>query len=87
MRTCVWEDRFSTELKRIEADAKRADDLICGIDWVLARDPKSGINIPNTQVWHIVSRDIPKSRHLVIFYTFSDEKVFFLSVTQSPIEN
>lgn len=85
MRTCVWEERFSAELKKIEPDPKRADDLIAGIDWVLAREPHSGVGIASTQVWYIVSRDIPKKRHLVIYYTFSNEKVFFLSIVQSPI--
>jgi hypothetical protein len=87
MRTCCWEARFTTELKRLEPNEKRADDLIFGIDWVLARDPKSGVSIPSTQVWYIAARDIPKKRHLVIFYTFSAEKVFFLSVVQTPINS
>lgn len=85
MRTCCWEHRFEEELKQIEPNSKRADDLISGIDWVLARNPEEGNNINGSVVWQIVSRDIPKRRHLVIFYTFNDENVFFLSVIQSPI--
>jgi hypothetical protein len=85
MRTCCWEKRFEAELKRIEPNSKRADNLICGIDWVLARDPEQGINVDASPVWYIVSRDIPKARNLVIYYTFSAETVYFLSVTESPI--
>jgi hypothetical protein len=85
VRTCVWEHRFSAELKRIEPDPKRADDLVAGIDWVLARDPKAGVSVPGTQVWYIVSRDIKKNRHLLIYFTFTDQEVFFLSAIQSPI--
>ena len=86
MRECVWENRFSAELKKIEPDQKRADDLIAGIDWVLARNPQCGVAMDGAEVWYIVSRDIPKHHHLVIFYTFNVQTVFFLSVISTSID-
>ncbi len=83
MKSCVWQERFSSELAKIEPNPVLADDLIRGVEWVLARDPKKGLNIEGTSVWYIVCRDNPKRRYLVIFYTFSGEKVFFMSVMES----
>jgi len=80
MKSCVWQPRFEKELSEIEADPKKADELISGIEWVLSRKPKAGLNIIGTSVWYIISRDIPKRRYLVVYYTFTGEKVFLLSV-------
>jgi hypothetical protein len=85
MRTCCWQPRFAAELKRIEPDARYADEIIEGVDWILARNPTWGTNIPNTQIWHIVSRDIPKKRNLLIYYTFTDDTVYLLSVLETDI--
>ena len=85
MRECVWQHRFTAELKKIEPDQRRADDLVSGIDWALAREPQCGVSLGQTAVWYIVSRDIPKHRHLVIFYAFNEQTVFFLSVIATSI--
>ena len=41
MRTCVWEDRFRTELKRLEPDVRRSDMkvLVAAFDEVFTFHP------------------------------------------------
>jgi hypothetical protein len=85
MRTCVWEPGFEAELRRIEPNPELADEIMSGVEWVLAREPKNGTRLPNSELWYIVARDIPRQRHLVIFYASNPEKVFFLSIIQSPL--
>jgi hypothetical protein len=85
MRVCVWEPGFAAQLRLVEPDPILADDLMLGVDWALARDPRVGGNISRTDVWYIVSMDLPKRRHFVIFYAFTNEEVFFLSIIESPV--
>jgi hypothetical protein len=84
MRECVWDDGFEAQLRRIEPDPKLADDIMIGVEWVAAREPEWGYNIPNTELWHVVWQDVGTKRHFVILYAFTPEKVFFLSIIQSP---
>ena len=85
MRSCSWEPEFQEQLAALEPNAKRADELIFGIDWVISRNPREGSQIEETDVWYLISRDIPKRRHLIIYYTFTEEKVYFISVMESPL--
>jgi hypothetical protein len=85
MRVCVWEDGFEASLRAIEPNQRLADEIVSGVDWVLSRDPTFGVKLPNSEIWSIVSRDIPTQRHFVFFYAFTAEQVFLLSVIQSPM--
>ncbi len=82
MRESVWEEQFEEEMRSIEPNERRADDLIRGVEWVLAREATTGTNIPNTRVWYITCRDVPKGRSLIVYDAFSETRVHFLSVIQ-----
>jgi plasmid stabilization system protein ParE len=86
LRTVVCEHKFEAELKKIEPSARRADELIEGAIWVLARNPKCGRNVPGTSVWCVFSRDVPKGRELGIFYTFNASHVILLSVVNYSLD-
>lgn len=84
-RGILREHRFETELKKIESDVVRADSLIEGPEWVLARDPSKGVHVLE-DVWVFYSRDIPKRRELAIFYAFNSNFVWLLSVVATELE-
>ncbi len=84
-RTIRREHKFDAELKKIEPDDKRADELVEGVEWVLCKKPTAGIHIRGTHVWCFYSRDIPNKRELTVYYTFDSGTVFFVSVTESAL--
>ena len=84
-RSVRWEKQFSDEMARLEPDPERADELVEGIDWVLARLPTYGTNIAGTNVWVISIREVAKHRTLVVFYTYSNIEIFLLSVIPTEL--
>lgn len=49
--TVVREHRFERELRALIRDAIRADQFVERAEFVLARDPRKGVEIPGTQIW------------------------------------
>lgn len=85
-RSVRWEKEFESEIYQIEPDAKRADELLAGLDWVLARKPTHGVNIPGTDIWVDSVKDIPKMKHLFIYYKFSSIEIHYLDVICIPLK-
>ena len=75
----VEEDYFRLQLKRIQPDAKRADEFIDGVKWVLSRDPTMGIQVSDT-VWFIAMADSPENISVNLYYTFNESHVYFLAI-------
>jgi len=81
-RTVIETKQFRKELRRIESNPVRADELIDGAKWVLSRDPYRGVQLePRSRVW-FVAIDPPKGRPIGLYYAFDADKVHFLSITQ-----
>lgn len=81
-RTIVETKQFRKELRRIEPNPVHADELIDGAKWVLSRDPYRGVQLaPRSKVWFL-AMDPPKARPVGLYYTFDDDTVHFLSITQ-----
>lgn len=80
LRSVQYQKQFDRELEGIEPDFARADEFIRGTEWVLARHPELGFNIPGTTVWMVATRDLHEFPAVVIFYTFNETKVFMLSI-------
>jgi hypothetical protein len=83
MRGCIREHRFDSELQDIEANHSIAEEIISGIEWVLARQPDSGVNVHPSGVWYYVARDIPRQRQIIVFYTFTENHIYLLSALES----
>jgi len=83
LREIIEEHRFAFELQALIPNAKRADELIDGVKWVLRRDPTSGRRIGNSQVWYIPMEEIPDHLPIVLYYTFDDDYVNFLSIQET----
>ncbi len=81
-RNIVYEKQFDVELATIEPDSERADDLIRGIAWVLQRDPRHGTRVTSDPpVWFVPACDLYDLPY-VIYYTFDEKKVYFVSIRQ-----
>ena len=85
VRTIVEEDHYAKQLASIEADAKRADELIFGITWLLARDASMGSRVSNdSRVWMLFSNtDNATIDSLTVYHTFDSELVYLLSIERT----
>lgn len=81
-REIIKERRFERELRAIEANPHRADELLEGVEFTLARDPREGVQLaPQCPVWFMpVGRD--NTSGIAVFYTFDNNRVILLSITQ-----
>lgn len=78
IREVVETAQFTDELRELEPNAIRADELFEGAVWVLCRNPEYGTKTgPN--VWFLPML----GGNLVLRYTFDDDHVYFLSIQLS----
>ena len=85
MRGIVEEARFAEDLAAIEPDAMRADEFIDGAKWILARDARQGTQVaPDSCVWFLPMNDVPDAPSLILYYTFDQKQVYFLSIQIAP---
>lgn len=72
-RTVVEEIRFSRELRAIQTNPHRADELIDAVKWTLSKEPRAGVQVaPRSPVWFIAV-DLPREPSLGIYYTFKED--------------
>ena len=84
MRTIVKEPQFEDDLKRLKPDARRADEFIESIEWVLARDPTLGTCAASSpDVWFMPIADACANPSIAVYYTFDDIHVWLLSIQVS----
>jgi hypothetical protein len=85
LRSIIKEHRFEEELRAIEPDARRADDFVEAAEWTLSRAPIVGKQVaPESCVWLLPMNDVSDSPPLDLYYTFDDERVYFLSIQIAP---
>ncbi len=83
MREVIEEPRFALELRALIPNAKRADEFIDGAKWTLCRDPFSGRRISNSHVWFLPMEETPGLLPIILYYTFDDDYVNFLSIQET----
>lgn len=83
LRQIIEEHRFSSELKQIISLERRAEEFSDGAKWVLARDPRRGKQIGTSHVWFLPIHDAPGILPIILYYTFDDDNVYFLSVQET----
>lgn len=86
LRTIVEELKFATELLHlVRLKIPQVEEFFDGVKWLLARNPKDGKQISNTDVWFIANDYRKQSGELpiVIYYTFDEDIVNLLSIIQS----
>jgi len=83
-RTIIESRQFQRELEEIATDHVDADSLVDGAKWLLARDPYAGVQLePKSRVWFLAI-DPPEAKSVGLYYTFDDDTVHFMSITQQP---
>jgi hypothetical protein len=81
-RTVVESRQFERELKDIQSNPILPEDLVDGAKWMLCRDPYRGIQLaPKSKTWFLAI-DPPKVKPVGLYYTFNENEVHFLSITQ-----
>ena len=75
-REIVEADEFAEQLSLIESDAKRADEFLDGLKWILSRDATKGVLLAGN-VWMFYTSQF-LSVPLVIYYSFDLTKVYLL---------
>jgi hypothetical protein len=77
--TIVREHRFERELRALIRDAIRADEFVEGAEFVLARDPRKGVEVPRTPIWYMPMALIGEYQ-ITLYYTFNETTVWLLSI-------
>lgn len=80
-REVIWCEAFEAGLRILEPNAQRADEFVRGAEWTLCREPTVGHQVaPESHVWMLSMADPPGHPCVVLYYTFNDEFLWFLSV-------
>lgn len=84
IRDIVETPQFGGELQDLLPNSARAAAFVSGTKWTLARDPECGIRMsPTSPVWFKpIASNVPDMGNMVIYYTFDDTKVTFLSIKE-----
>ena len=80
MREIVRDRRFEKEMSEIEPSVKRSDEFLRGTEEIISKIPEEGHRLKNSRVWMIPGPLVD----LVLYYTFDKNKVYFLSIKESP---
>lgn len=66
---------FVDQKQLIQPNAKRLDEQLHSVTWALARNPEYGTQVQNTQLYGVKTDPFPDAPSLIIWYTFTDDKV------------
>ncbi len=81
MRDVIQEHQFDEELRKIESNARRADEFVFAAIWQLSRNPREGKQRDDDRnVWGFPIPDHPGHPPVTIYYTFNNETVWLLSI-------
>lgn len=84
-RSIQADPQYERELSELIADTRRSDEFIDGTIWLLSRRPEYGQPVVEGSAVRMVAVDgeavgLPP---LVLYYTYNDTHVTFLSIQQS----
>lgn len=72
---------FFKKLKKIFKTLPHGNEYMEGVEWALARDPRSGLQCDeNGDVWCVYSTDRDILGQVVVYYTFEDATVTLLDI-------
>lgn len=81
IRQVVREHHFEIELSALITDAVAADQFIEAAEFLLSRDPLIGSPTEGTRVWALPMA-LVEGAQIVLYYTFDESTVWFLSITR-----
>jgi hypothetical protein len=80
-RTVVYCDLFEADLDAIKQDVPRIEEFVEGAEIILSRSPHVGFQI-NDVIWYLPGFTVDAA----LYYTFDDERVFFISIQRVRVE-
>jgi len=84
LRTLVRQPRYESEAKELLGSAKRADDVIRGLEALVCRHPEWGMSVPGRPPSFASWVTHHRRQAFQVLYRYSDEKVYLLSVRSVP---
>jgi hypothetical protein len=81
LREIIRNHRFEDELRAIQSHVKRADELVDGVEIILARSPECGSQLEDSHVWFVPGYTVT----LAVYYTFDEDHVILLSVKEIAV--
>ncbi len=83
-RTIIESEGFAREKALIEPDAKRIDQVLLGVTWMLSQHPEHYQRVPGTLRLYMHPTDpFPDAPALRIWYQFDGNEVVLLSIEKS----
>jgi hypothetical protein len=81
IRQVVRELRFEYELRGLIAETIAADQFVDAAEFLIARDPLIGSQTEDPRVW-AMPMALVEGAQVVLYYTFDESTVWFLSITR-----
>jgi len=78
------EEAYKDAKQRIRHTARRLDEILSGVTWVMARKPESFPKIPGLDLYVAKTDPSPDAPALYVWFTFDDTTVSLLLVEESP---
>lgn len=76
-----YEKGFENEISQLDGEFTRKEEFLRGVDWQLGRKPDSGqLVIDEPVIRGLPFHDITGKMPVVVYYTYSDDKVFLISI-------
>jgi hypothetical protein len=86
LRTVREEPEFAADLRTIFRDVvpnpQLLDEMLDGVVFALARDPRIGAQIMSTNIWAIPADLPPIGRSILIYYEFYENRVLLRGATE-----
>ena len=79
-REIIEEESFAAEKERIAYSAKRLDEILFGITWVLCRKPESFPQVPGLDLYLAKTDAFSDTPAVNVWFTFDDQHVHLLFI-------
>lgn len=71
--TLIDETLFTAQCRAIESNAQRMDEILDGIKWGLAQNPRQGFPVSGYRLWVIKTDPFPGAPKMRVWYTINDQ--------------
>lgn len=82
-RSVIRTHRFDRECEEILGTAERADALLIGLEWAIARRPEAGHHTPVDRIMMRHTDEWGGTPAVNLYYTYDADAVYFLSLRRA----
>ena len=83
-REIIEEKTFDAEKHRVAESAKRLDEILSGIIWVLSRKPDSFPQVPGLDLYLAKTDPAPDAPAINLWFRFDAKAVYLLYIELAP---